>query len=113
MMFAEYFRIIFHRSVLIIADLLTSKLLNVYELDPARRHLPSYHRGSQRYTQTRYSAFEKGAGDVSRQISLLLGARVRFLAMLGSVRISHFQSLIFKPVFEHCVGLWGDAHKLD
>ena len=24
-------------------------------------------------------------------------------------RISHFQSLIFKPVFEHCVGLWDDA----
>ena len=33
--------------------------------------------------------------------------------LLGSVRISHLQSIIFKPVFEHCVGLWGDAHKLD
>ena len=66
MTLAEYFCVYALRSVLIIADLLTSKLLNVYELDPARRHLPSYHRGSQRYTQTRYSAFEKGAGDVSR-----------------------------------------------
>ena len=66
MTLAEYFCVYALRSVLIIADLLTSKLLSVYELDPARRHLPSYHRGSQRYTQTRYSAFEKGAGDVSR-----------------------------------------------
>ena len=43
----------FTRSVLIISDLLTSKLLNVHELDPARRHLPSYHRGSQRPTAAR------------------------------------------------------------
>jgi hypothetical protein len=55
---------IWSQSMLIISDLLTSKLLNVYELDPIRRHLPSYHRPRARM-QARYSAFEKGAGDVS------------------------------------------------
>ena len=40
--------------MLLIPDHLTSKLLNVHELDPARRHLPSYHRGSQRPTAARY-----------------------------------------------------------
>ena len=48
------------RSVLLISDQLTSKLLNVHELDPARRHLPSYHRGSQRPTAARYQTKYQG-----------------------------------------------------
>ena len=48
-----------------------------------------------------------------QQISLLCGRRVRFLDVAGLSGLSHFQSLFFKPVFEHCVGLWGDAYKLD
>ncbi len=43
------------QSLLIISDLLTSQLLNVYELDPIRRHLPSHSRPKWGH---RYSAFE-------------------------------------------------------
>lgn len=43
------------QAMVIISDLLTSHLLNVYELDPIRRHLPSYDRPKLR---GRYSAFD-------------------------------------------------------
>ena len=43
------------QAMMIISDLLTSQLLNVYELDPIRRHLPSYNRPKLR---GRYSAFD-------------------------------------------------------
>ena len=46
------------QSLLIISDLLTSQLLNVHELDPIRRHLPSFSRPK---LATKYSAFEVGA----------------------------------------------------
>ena len=45
------------QSMLIISDLLTTRLLSVHELDPIRRHLPSYNRPK---TTNRYSAFEVG-----------------------------------------------------
>ncbi len=56
------------QSMLIISDLLTSRLLSVYELDPVRRHLASYKRPKM-MTRTRYSAFEKGGGDVSSRVT--------------------------------------------
>ena len=43
------------QALLVISDLLTSQLLNVHELDPIRRHLPSYSRPK---LATKYSAFE-------------------------------------------------------
>ncbi len=43
------------QSLLVISDLLTSQLLNVHELDPIRRHLPSHSRPK---WGSRYSAFE-------------------------------------------------------
>lgn len=46
---------IWGQSMLIISDLLTSHLLSVHELDPIRRHLPSYSRPK---LDSRYSAFE-------------------------------------------------------
>ena len=43
------------QSMLIMSDLLTSQLLNVHELDPIRRHMPSFNRPK---VDSRYSAFE-------------------------------------------------------
>ena len=43
------------QAMMIIADLLTSKLLTVDEIDPIRRHLPSSNRPNK---GTRYSSFE-------------------------------------------------------
>ena len=86
------------QALLIITDLLTSKLLHVSELDPIRRYLPS----SSRPRRTgRYSAFQRRAfGADSDQVVqvILIAESIRLQAMMATYGIQCQTPLEVEPV---------------
>eukprot|EP00094_Tigriopus_californicus_P001874 TCALIF_01806-PB protein Name:"Similar to CG8475 Probable phosphorylase b kinase regulatory subunit beta (Drosophila melanogaster)" AED:0.09 eAED:0.09 QI:765/1/1/1/0.81/0.82/17/82/1165 len=89
---------IWGQSMLIISDLLTSHLLSVHELDPIRRHLPSYSRPK---LDSRYSAFEvnivTSANDLVVQV-VMIAESMRLQAVLQTYGIQTQTPSEIEPV---------------
>ncbi|XP_066991730.1 probable phosphorylase b kinase regulatory subunit beta isoform X2 [Anabrus simplex] len=75
---------LWNQALFVIAQLLTADLLHINELDPIRRHLPSYNRP---HKGGRYSAFQQGtANDLVVQI-VLIAESMRLQAMMATYGI--------------------------
>ncbi|XP_018908570.1 probable phosphorylase b kinase regulatory subunit beta isoform X2 [Bemisia tabaci] len=74
---------LWNQSLFVIAQLLTSGLLHINELDPIRRYLPSYNRPRK---GGRYSAFQGTATDLVVQI-VLIAESMRLQAMMATYGI--------------------------
>lgn len=74
---------LWNQALFIIAQLLIAGLLNVNELDPIRRFLPSY---SKPRKTARYSAFQGAATDLVVQV-VLIAESMRLQAMMGTYGI--------------------------
>ncbi|XP_050425684.1 probable phosphorylase b kinase regulatory subunit beta isoform X2 [Adelges cooleyi] len=74
---------LWNQALYIIAQLLTSNLLHMNELDPIRRYLPSYNRPKR---PGRYSAFQGTATDLVVQV-VLIAESMRLQAMMATYGI--------------------------
>ncbi|XP_050528784.1 probable phosphorylase b kinase regulatory subunit beta isoform X2 [Daktulosphaira vitifoliae] len=74
---------LWNQALYIIAQLLTSNLLHINELDPIRRYLPSYNRPKK---PGRYSAFQGTATDLVVQV-VLIAESMRLQAMMATYGI--------------------------
>ncbi|XP_044743853.1 probable phosphorylase b kinase regulatory subunit beta isoform X2 [Chrysoperla carnea] len=74
---------LWNQALFVIANLLTSGLLHINELDPIRRYLPSYNRPRR---GGRYSAFQGTATDLVVQI-VLIAESARLQAMMATYGI--------------------------
>ncbi|XP_014239926.1 probable phosphorylase b kinase regulatory subunit beta isoform X2 [Cimex lectularius] len=74
---------LWNQAVFVISQLLTSGLLHINELDPVKRHLPSFSRPRK---NGRYSAFQGTATDLVVQI-VLIAESMRLQAMMATYGI--------------------------
>ncbi|XP_025426004.1 probable phosphorylase b kinase regulatory subunit beta isoform X2 [Sipha flava] len=74
---------LWNQALYVIAELLTSNLLHINELDPIRRYLPSYNRPKR---PGRYSAFQGTATDLVVQV-VLIAESMRLQAMMATYGI--------------------------
>lgn len=64
---------LWNQALYVVAQLLTSNLLHINELDPIRRYLPSYNRPKR---PGRYSAFQVMSRGVIRRLKRFVRAKV-------------------------------------
>lgn len=92
---------LWNQALFIISQLLTQRLLNINELDPVRRYLPSFNRPRR---TGRYSAFQGTATDLVVQI-VLIAESMRLQAMMATYGIQTQTPHEVEPV-----QIWSSNH---